>query len=167
MGAVGFVRRSIAARAARYLHATQCRAQRSPAGDRRTVTSPSRDARNGVRGFTLLELMITLVVLAVGVLALGQLMPAGSRSMSRSRSVTSGTGLAAQELENLKALAWTDATLSAGTHTDRSGKYTRTWIITDDTPLAGTKKVEVTVSWPSSSGTRSTVVRTYLTQLSN
>lgn len=126
----------------------------------------TRTARH-LRGFTLLELMITLVVLAIGVLALGQLMPAGSRAMNRSRSVTSGTAFAAQKLEDLKALAWTDASLAAGTHTDTSGKYARTWIITDNTPLAGTKKVEVTVSWPSSSGTRSTVVRTYLTQLAN
>ena len=111
--------------------------------------------------------MITLVVLAIGVLALGQLMPAGSRTMNRSRSMTSGTALAAQKVEDLKAFAWTDANMTAGSHNDRSGKYTRTWVITDNTPLAGTKKVAVTVAWTSSSGTRSTVLTTYLTQFAN
>ncbi len=120
-----------------------------------------------LRGFTLLELMITLVVLAIGVLALGQLMPAGSRALNRSRSMTSGTAFAAQKLEDLKALAWTDAGLTAGSHSDATGKYTRSWTVTDNTPLAGTKKVEVTVSWASSSGTRSTTIHTYLTQLAN
>ena len=111
--------------------------------------------------------MITLVVLAVGVLALGQLMPAGSRTMNRSRSKTSGTALAAQKIEDLKAIAWTSANMTAGTHSDTSGKYTRTWVITDNTPLAGTKKVAVTVAWNSSSGTRSTVLTTYVTQFAN
>ena len=136
-------------------------------GRTRYAISHSGPARPRRRGFTLLELMITLVVLAIGVLALGQMMPAGSRAMSRSRSKTSGTALAAQKVEDLKALAWTDANLTAGTHTDNSGKYTRTWIITDNTPLAGTKKVAVTVAWTSSTGARSTVLTTYMTQLTN
>ncbi len=175
MGAVGsleVVRRTARARG---VHASSCGVHDAPApvGARAPAGPPAcanmrsdRDARRA-RGFTLLDLMITMVVLAVGVLALGQLMPAGSRSLSRSRSVTTGTTLAAQKLEDLKALAWTNSSLAAGTHSDTSGKYTRTWVITDNTPLAGTRKVAVTVSWPSSTGTRSTVVTTYLTQFAN
>ncbi len=135
------------------------------------VAAPRVNARTRRRrrsgGFTLLELMITLVVLAVGVLALGQMMPAGSRAMNRSRSRTSGTALAAQKVEDLKSLAWTDTNLSAGNRSDTSGKYTRTWVITDNVPLTGTKKIAVTVAWNSSSGSRSTVLTTYLTQFAN
>jgi type IV pilus assembly protein PilV len=126
---------------------------------------PGRSPR--ARGFTLIELMITLLVFSIGLLALAKMMPAGSRSMNRARTMTSAATLAAQKIEDLKVLAWTSPSLGAGTYNDASGSYSRTWSITDNVPLPGTKKITVTVSYAISGGTRSTAVSTYLTQVTN
>ena len=131
-----------------------------------TSVSPRRAAR-AAHGFTLIEIMITLVVLSIGILALAAMMPAGSRTMSRARVQTSGAALAAQKLEDLKSLTWGATALAAGTYTDTSGDFARSWTITDNTPMANVKKIVVTVSWGLKSGPRSAVLSTYLTQMTN
>jgi type IV pilus assembly protein PilV len=138
----------------------------------RGATIGKRSVKREVRadaeqGFTLIELLITLTVLAIGVLALASMMPAGSRSMNRSRNLTIGTSYAAQKIEDLKALTWGDSSLAAGTYSDRTGQYSRTWVITDNTPLTGVKKVTVTVTWPASNGMGSCVLNTYIGQIQN
>jgi type IV pilus assembly protein PilV len=123
--------------------------------------------RNGESGFTLMEILVTLTILAVGVLALAQLLPAGSRSLNRSRNTTTATQVAAQKIEDLKAADWFSASLAPGTYTDHSGPFTRTWTIADDSPMTGLKAITVTATWTVKGGTRSSVVTTYLGRVEN
>ncbi len=58
------------------------------------------------RGFTLLEVMVALGLLAGGFLALAQLLVVASRVSHLSRANTMATGLAARQLEHLQSLAW-------------------------------------------------------------
>jgi prepilin-type N-terminal cleavage/methylation domain-containing protein len=58
------------------------------------------------RGFTLLEVMVALGLMAGGFLALAQLLVAASRASHLSRADTMATSLAARQLEHLQSLAW-------------------------------------------------------------
>ncbi len=118
-------------------------------------------------GFTLIEILVTLTILTLGVLALARMMPEGSKVMSRSRNSTTATAVAAQKIEDLKAADWYSASLAAGTYTDQSGPFTRTWTIADDSPMTGLKKLTVTATWTVQGGTRSSVVTTYLGRVEN
>ena len=80
------------------------------------MTSSRNPGVPAERGSTLLELMVALTVLAVGVLAVGQLFPAGSRSQVRDRLRTEASQLAREKIEQLEGLDWTDAELTAGRH---------------------------------------------------
>ena len=68
------------------------------------------------RGSLLIELMVALTVLAVGVLAVAQLFPAGSRSQVRDRLRTEASQLAREKIEQLEVLDWTDPALTSGRH---------------------------------------------------
>lgn len=66
-----------------------------------------RSADTGARrGFTLLEVVVALALLAGGLLAVAQLMVTASRTARLSRSVTLATSLAGQQVERLQSQAW-------------------------------------------------------------
>lgn len=106
------------------------------------------------RGVTLVELAIALVLLAVGVLAAGQLMPAASRHQLQDRMATRGTEYAQEKLEQLMAVDWASTDLAAGTHPNTpeavgpGGKWSRSWVVEQMTgDLSNLRKITVTVSW--------------------
>jgi prepilin-type N-terminal cleavage/methylation domain-containing protein len=111
-------------------------------------------ARND-RGMTLVEMMIALVVLAVGILAYGRMFPTAARSQNGDRLLTTASGFAQQKLEELASLAWTDPALSNGAHpaggvadTLAGGGCVRTYqVITLPIPMDNIKRVIVTVNW--------------------
>jgi prepilin-type N-terminal cleavage/methylation domain-containing protein len=79
----------------------------------RSLPDPSRNTEQGV---TLVELMIALVVLAVGVLALAQTFPAGSRSQARDRMFSSANAFMQDRVEDLGTKDWSHADLDLGRH---------------------------------------------------
>jgi Tfp pilus assembly protein PilV len=118
----------------------------------------------------MVELMIALVVLALGILAVSRLFPAGTRSQLQSRMLTSANFYAQQKLEDLGRLAWNDPALTDGRHPagtvneqlGTSGQWARYYNVTTMTsPLDNLKKVTVTVSW-TFMGARQVQTTTYL-----
>jgi len=79
------------------------------------MTTPNTEIR-AQRGSTLIEMMVALTVLAIGVLAVAQLFPAGSRSQVRDRLRTEASQLAREKIEQLEVADWTDPDLAAGRH---------------------------------------------------
>ena len=57
-------------------------------------------------GFTLLEVLVALTLLTGALLALAQLMLVAARASDASKATTLATALAAQRIEQLRALAW-------------------------------------------------------------
>jgi Tfp pilus assembly protein PilV len=106
-------------------------------------------------GTTLLELMIALTVLAIGVLAVAQLFPAGSRSQVRDRLRTEASQFAREKVEQLEVLDWTDPALTPGRHPAAGseplgavgalGRYYQ--IDAMVAPLDNLKRVTVLVTW--------------------
>lgn len=134
------------------------------------MTHAPRTLPAAERGVSLIELMIALVVLSLGILAVGQLFPAGSRGQLQARMTTSGSYYVQQKLEELSVLDWSDAALTdgrhpAGTATENlgpTGQWHRFYdVATLASPLNNLKKVTVTVSW-TFKGARSTTATTYL-----
>ncbi len=116
---------------------------------------PLRDAPREQGGFSLVELLVALVVLSLGVLAVAQLFPAGSRTMQSSRMLTTANFLAQQKIEELSGLDWTDAALSVGRHPaasfealGSSGQWKRFYKVDLlPAPLDNLKRITVNVSW--------------------
>jgi Tfp pilus assembly protein PilV len=119
------------------------------------MRNPGSLASRDEHGSTLIELMIALVMLTVGILAVGQLFPAGSRSQLQSRMTTAGNYYAQEKLEQLAACSWTDASLTDGRHPASGsealgsmGQWHRFYeVSTMASPLNNLKKVTVTVQW--------------------
>jgi prepilin-type N-terminal cleavage/methylation domain-containing protein len=80
------------------------------------MRTPSRTPHSTERGVTLVELMIALVVLAVGVLALAQTFPAGGRAQVRDRMFSSANAFMQDKVEELTTKDWGSADLDLGRH---------------------------------------------------
>ncbi len=113
-------------------------------------------------GFSLIEVVFALTFLAIGILAVASMIPAGTRGVTQSRVLTSGLMAAQVKMEDLKGKDFT--TLTAGTFTDTTSVFTRTWVITDSIPMAGCKKIDVTSRWTDSHGTESTQLVSYVSK---
>ena len=121
------------------------------------------------RGTTLAELMIALLVLTIGVLAVGQLFPAGSRNQLQARLTTAASYYAQEKLEQLAGQIWTGSDLTDGRHPasgfdslGTSGQWQRFYQVTTmASPLENLKLVTVTVQW-TYMGARSVTATTYV-----
>lgn len=110
--------------------------------------------RTNEKGFTLVELMVTIVILAVGLLALAQMGVMAIQTNQATSEYAVATRLATNQINALKNKNYPD--LAAGTFQDpknlldgnenTGGIFSRSWVIAAGT-TTGTKKITVTVSW--------------------
>lgn len=116
---------------------------------------PRTPERYREQGMSLVELCIALVVLAIGILAVGRMFPAGARAQAQDRLLISANYYAQEKVEALTGLSWADASLSDGRHpagtafdTLGTGQWLRFYQVTTmASPLDNLKKVDVTVSY--------------------
>jgi prepilin-type N-terminal cleavage/methylation domain-containing protein len=123
------------------------------------------------RGTTLIELMIALVLLAIGLLAVNQLFPAGTRAQVRDRMLASASGLVQQKIEQVSTYTWADTGLSLGRHppgtlAEGLGDFSNIRrFYTVDTmpiPLDNLRKVTVEAYWLSLGDTMRVRTSTYV-----
>ena len=118
------------------------------------MRGPAPGPRND-RGMSLVELCISLVVLAIGILAVGRLFPAGARAQAQDRILISANYYAQEKVEALTGLSWADAAITDGRHpagtacdTLGTGQWLRFYEVTTMTgTLDNLKKVDVTVNY--------------------
>lgn len=114
----------------------------------------SRPGARAARGFTLIEVMVALVVFAVGVLSLAMLIPLGTKGISRSGQTTRASELSVSTMERLLSTPYDDGDLSVGTHNDPGNPYTGSyyvqWVVEGDQPITSCKRITVRVRWPRS-----------------
>lgn len=104
---------------------------------------------------TLVELMIALVVLTLGVLALAQTFPAGSRKQARDRMFSTANQYMQDKVEELSTKNWGDADLTIGRHPatnfdslGASRKLLRYYEVSAmASPLDNLRKVTVRMNW--------------------
>jgi len=119
------------------------------------------------KGIGLIEIVVAILIFGVGIIAALRMFPVTNASTTRSRNITIATNLAQEKLEELMGLPFGSASLTQGTHSDPLNPlqrhFTRTWSVIDDTPLSGMKRIDVTVSFPSSSSDSTVTLTTYIT----
>ena len=115
------------------------------------------------RGFTLIEILIALTLLAIGLLGMAGLTVGIMRGNSLSKEVTTATALAQDKMEDIKRLGYNGATAQSEGYNSIAGytHYRRDTVIDVDTPNIGMKTVTVTVYWDSDAA--SVAVETFLT----
>lgn len=114
------------------------------------------------RGFSLIEVVFALTFLAVGILAVASMIPAGTRGVTQSRVLTSGLMAAQVKLEELKGTTF--SALAAGTFSDTNSVFVRTWTVTDSVPMTGCKKIDVTATWQDSRGAQTAQLSSYVSR---
>lgn len=106
-------------------------------------------------GASLVEVLIALVILAIGILAVGRLFPLSSQNLTEDRLRTSAAYYAQERLESLLPVAWSDTSVTDGRHPGGtateslgSGKWQRFYTVsTMAAPLQNLKMITVTVQW--------------------
>jgi len=107
-----------------------------------------RSRRSQQGGFSLVEAMVALLIFGVGTIMLMQLAPKATQYANHGRKLSEANGLAQGLIEELRALPSNDALLQTGTYTDSTqAGFVRTWQVTENNPIDGMKRVEVTVSF--------------------
>ena len=95
------------------------------------------------KGFTLIEVMIAIVLFAIGLLAFAGLEVVALRNSTYAKEYGKANTYAQQKVEEMKGTAWTS--VSAGSDT-LEGKFTRTWTVrVTETDIM--KTVAVNVTW--------------------
>src|SRR5262245_63167020 len=133
---------------------------------------PMTPERSREQGMSLVELCIALVVLAVGILAVARLFPAGARSQAQDKILISANYYAQEKVEALTGLSWADAALFDGRHPagtacdtlGNAGQWLRFYQVTTMTgKLDNLKRVDVTVSYQGAAqAQRSLTATTYV-----
>ena len=97
-------------------------------------------------GFTLLEMMISLTVLAVGILGVTGMFISSIGGNAQGRNMTVASSLGQSKLDFLSNAVMYEG-LANGSETSSDGRYNILWNVT--TPVTGLemKSIDVTVKW--------------------
>jgi prepilin-type N-terminal cleavage/methylation domain-containing protein len=100
-------------------------------------------------GFTLIEVLVAMVVLATGLLGVAGLTMGVIKGNLYSRNLTAATMVAEQMIETVERVGYTSADTLAGTSIVSMGgtTYTRVTAVSSGSPAANMKTVTVNVSW--------------------
>jgi len=118
-------------------------------------------------GIGLIEIMIALVLFGIGISLAMRTLPDSNVAMTRGRNITTATNLAQEKMEELMGVPFADGDLTTGDHADAVNPiqrhFTRTWTVTDDTPIQGMKTVAVSVSFETASTDSTVTLTTFIT----
>ena len=95
-------------------------------------------------GFTLIEIVIAMFVLAVGLLGAAGVATTVINGNALGNKITTATILAQDKMEELKGTAYSSIASDSDT---QESIYTRTWTATSDSPAAGIKTIDVAVTF--------------------
>jgi prepilin-type N-terminal cleavage/methylation domain-containing protein len=100
-----------------------------------------------MNGFTLIEVLVALIILAISLLALAGLMVTTTKNNSSGNHMTEAATFAQDKLEELRAMRWEN--LPVGTSSDqKSGStginYTRNWKVE---PGGVLKTITISINW--------------------
>lgn len=99
-------------------------------------------------GYTLIEVLITITLFAVGLLAVAAMQASAVRMNSTAGKLTDLSTLGMDKIEKLSVLPYSDPLLdpTGNPHQELSGDYTISWTIINNHPVTNTKSIAVTVS---------------------
>jgi type II secretory pathway pseudopilin PulG len=113
-------------------------------------------------GFSLIELIFAICFLGIGLLGVATVFPMGTRFVNAAKVTSSGVAFAREKIEELQSAPANSTLLVEGQYSDSEGVFTRDWTVTDDTPMAGMKRLLVITAWETPQGTRRVALETYI-----
>lgn len=109
------------------------------------------------RGFGIIEALAAVALFAVAAVALSATTATSLSANHTSRDVSAASALIYDKIDELRSLNPDAADMASGKHVDASnpltatgdasGKYTRTWVVTENTPKVGMAQVVVAITW--------------------
>lgn len=99
------------------------------------------------KGFSLPEVLITILIFSFGVLGMAALQIAAMKSNSNSVLVSEATALIEDHISALENTPYGSIAAATESNLGSDGKFTRTTTVQEDTPLDGLKTVTVSVTW--------------------
>lgn len=101
----------------------------------------------GRRGFTLVEMMVALTLLAIGGLALAAFSVTINEANRSSANRTRADQLLGESMEELQSMPYVDVVSRADTVVVGGVRFERLWDVKADTPVAGVKQVDLEARW--------------------
>ncbi len=100
-------------------------------------------------GFSLIEVLISLIILSISLLALAGLMTTTTKNNSFGGRLTEAATLAQDKLEEFRAMSWESISGNFDKVTGSTGIiYDRSWEVGETDPKNDDlKKIEVTIRW--------------------
>ncbi len=98
-------------------------------------------------GFTLIEIMIAIAIIAIGIFGVMSLMITVMKGNTLSKRVTTATTIAQDRMEDFKRMDYDSVVDGSDTNTDYDTEYYWEADIEDDTPATDTKTITVNVYW--------------------
>jgi len=99
-------------------------------------------------GFTLIEVMASMIILAIGVLGLAPMIITAIQGNSFGEDMTDATLIAQGKIEELRNISYD--LMASGQ--DTVGTVQRQWTIQNDTPAIGIRQITVQTSWTDQGG---------------
>ncbi len=105
------------------------------------------------KGFTILEVLIAISLLAIGMMALATLQSSGIRGNDLGNRTTQALALGQDKLEELINADALGQAIAAGTDNNideignAGGIFSRNWLIQPDTPAPDQDTIAITVTW--------------------
>ncbi len=118
------------------------------------------------KGFSLIEVVIALFILAICLLALAGLMVTTTRNSSFGGHMTEAATIAQDKLEQLRGAPWASVLAGADTQVGATGiSYARSWTVAAN-PNGDQRWVTVTINWtdPTANSTHTINVRSVVSQ---
>jgi type IV pilus assembly protein PilV len=116
-------------------------------------------------GFTLIEIMITLVILSIGLMALSGLQVNAIKGNAFSKRLTTAVSIGQEKLEQIKNTSYANVQSESSTQINKANmNFTRQVLVTNNTNPANTKTVKVTVTWTQGSKSYTVPISTLLSQ---
>ncbi len=115
------------------------------------------------KGFTLIEILIVMAILAIGVLGVASLQISAVHNNGLGNLITQATMLAQEKMESLKSTddiaALTDGSETNIDHYGESGGiFDRSWIISNPLGGSSSRQIEIAVQWNKGGVNRSVIL---------
>jgi prepilin-type N-terminal cleavage/methylation domain-containing protein len=115
-----------------------------------------RGRKMNKKGFTLIELTITMFILGFVLLAMGTHIGLVMKTTVKDKRITAATSLLQDKMEGLKKVDYTSISNGSDSASAIGATYTRNWNVTSISN--NMKQVQVTVTWQGGTLSGSTVI---------
>jgi type IV pilus assembly protein PilV len=119
-------------------------------------------------GFTLIELVVAILIFAIGIVGIMKMHQASIQSNNYSMQLTQALNIADDRIEFLRGLNFTDANMTPGAHaavvTSMGVQYNMNWVVV---PMANNfaRDVNFNISWQEKAINHQYIIRLTLDQL--